>query len=80
MLNPELKPGDRVRLLYMDGETLLPKTWGIVLTKYDLFGSTDYSVLWDDGDKDNVGKRISQLNLISDTDAWDFGGRPKNIK
>ena len=80
MLNPELKPGDRVRLLYMEGETLLPKTWGTVLTKYEIFGSTDYSVLWDDGDKDNVGKRISQLNLISDTDAWDFGGKPKNIK
>ena len=77
MLNPKLNVGDRVRLLYMEGEPLLPNTWGTVKSSYELFGSTDYSVVWDDGDKDNVGERISQLNLISDTDAWDFGGKKK---
>ena len=66
MLNPKLNVGDRVRLLYMEGEPLLPNTWGTVKSVYELFGSTDYSVVWDDGDKDNVGERISQLNLISD--------------
>jgi hypothetical protein len=80
MLNPKLKPGDRVRLLYMEGESLKPNTWGTVKSSYSVFGSEDYSVVWDDGDKDNVGEKISQLNLISDTDAWDFGGRPKQIK
>lgn len=77
MLNPKLKPGDRIRLLYMDGESLTPNTWGTVKSVYNVFGSDDYSVVWDDGDKDNVGERISQLNLISETDAWDFGGREK---
>lgn len=77
MLNPKLNVGDRVRLLYMEGEPLLPNTWGTVKSAYELFGSTDYSVVWDDGDKDNVGERISQLNLISDSDAWDFGGKKK---
>ena len=78
MLNPKLNVGDRVRLLYMEGESLLPNTWGTVKSVYELFGSTDYSVVWDDGDKDNVGERISQLNLISDSDAWDFGGKERN--
>jgi len=77
MLNPKLKPKDRVRLLYMDGESLTPNTWGTVKSAYNVFGSEDYSVVWDDGDKDNVGEKISQLNLISETDAWDFGGREK---
>jgi len=77
MLNPKLKEGDRVRLLHMDGETLPPGTWGTVKSVYTVFGSTDYSVIWDDGDKDNVGDKISQLNLISDEDAWDFGGPVK---
>ena len=78
MLNPKLKPGDRVRLLYMDGETSLPpNTWGTVKSVYNAFGSDDYAVVWDDGDKDNVGEKVSQLNLITDTDAWDFGGREK---
>lgn len=80
MLNPKLKPGDRIRLLYMEGESLTPNTWGTVKSAYTVFGSTDYSVVWDDGDKDNVGEILSQLNLMSDTDAWDFGGKPKNIK
>ena len=51
MLNPKLKPGDRIRLLYMEGESLTPNTWGTVKSVYNVFGSDDYSVVWDDGDK-----------------------------
>jgi len=77
MANPKLKRGDTVILLYMDGETLPPGTWGTVKSVYTVFGSTDYSVIWDDGDKDNVGELVSRLSLIATQDAWDFGGKKK---
>jgi len=44
MLNPKLKRGDRIRLLYMDGETLSPGTWGTVQTASNVFG--DDNILW----------------------------------
>lgn len=79
MLNPKLKIGDRVRLLHMEGESIPPGTWGTVISEMNVFGSVDYGVDWDNGDKNNVGQKISQLNLISDCDAWDFGGKSKSI-
>ncbi len=68
MLNPKLNPGDRVRLVYMDGEMLKPGTWGTVGEK--ISDDDIYDVTWDDGDKENVGKTISTLSLISSEDAW----------
>lgn len=77
MLNPKLKRGDRIRLLYMDGENLTPGTWGTVQTTSNLFGDDQYSVVWDDGDENNVGELVSKLSLIATQDAWDFGGKKK---
>jgi hypothetical protein len=70
MLNPKLNPGDRVRLVYMSGEMLTPGTWGTVKRAYELFGDDQYDVTWDDGNKENIGKTISTLSLISGEDAW----------
>ena len=70
MLNPKLNPGDRVRLVYMDGEMLKPGTWGTVKRAYELFGDDQYDVTWDDGNKENICKTISTLSLISGEDAW----------
>lgn len=77
MLNPKLKEGDRVRLLYMEGETLSAGTWGTVKTVSHVFGDDQYTVFWDDGDKNNVGEVFSKLALISSQDAWDFGSKKK---
>ena len=73
MINPRLKPGDRVILLHMDGETIvLPGTWGTVTRAYVLFGTEQYDVEWDNG---------SKLSLIGDTDMWDNKERKrKTIK
>jgi hypothetical protein len=73
MINPKLKPGERVILLHMDGETsVLPGTWGTVIKAYELFGSDQYDVNWDNG---------STLSLISGDDMWDNKERKKkNIK
>lgn len=73
MINPKLKPGERVILLHMDGETsVLPGTWGTVIRAYELFGSDQYDVNWDNG---------STLSLISGDDMWDNKERKKkNIK
>jgi hypothetical protein len=69
MINPELKPGDRVVLLHMGGETsVLPGTWGTVTKAYKLFGSDQYEVNWDNG---------STLALIGDEDMWDTKERKK---
>lgn len=62
MIKQELNVGDRVKLLYMDGETSIePGTEGTVLKVFELFGTTQYSVDWDNG---------SKLNLITSSDAW----------
>lgn len=73
MINPKLKPGDRVILLHMDGETsVLPGSWGTVTRAYVLFGTEQYDVEWDNG---------SKLSLIGDTDMWDNKERKrKTIK
>jgi hypothetical protein len=73
-LNPELKKGDRIVLVYMDGETLGPGTKGEVLEigNAPKFSPKDlgymYSVQWFDED----GKPISKLSLLPETDAWIF--------
>ena len=73
MINPKLEPGDRVILLHMNGETsVLPGTWGTVKRAYELFGTDQYDVVWDNG---------STLSLIGDEDMWDNKERKrKTIK
>ena len=69
MINPKLKPGERVVLLHMGGETsVLPGTWGTVKKVYELFGTDQYDVEWDNG---------STLSLIGDEDMWDNKERKK---
>jgi hypothetical protein len=69
MINPKLKPGDRVVLLHMGDETaVLPGTWGTVTKSYELFGTDQYDVKWDNG---------SSLSLIGDEDMWDNKERTK---
>jgi hypothetical protein len=63
MVNPELKIGDRVVLLHMDGETsIMPGERGEVTGKANVLGDIQYSVDWDNG---------SKLSLISGVDIWD---------
>jgi hypothetical protein len=69
MINPKLKPGERVILLHMNDETsVLPGTWGTVKRAYELFGTDQYDVEWDNG---------SKLSLIGDEDMWDNKERKK---
>lgn len=69
MLNPELKPGDRVVLLNMPDETgMLPGLGGIITSVHVVMGTTQYQVDWDNG---------SKLSLLSDTDTW---MKEKNVK
>ena len=69
MINPKLKPGERVVLLHMNDETsVLPGTWGTVKRVYELFGTDQYDVEWDNG---------STLSLIGDEDMWDNKERKK---
>jgi hypothetical protein len=69
MINPKLKPGERVVLLHMNDETsVLPGTWGTVKRAYELFGTDQYDVEWDNG---------STLSLIGDEDMWDNKERKK---
>ena len=71
-LNPELKEGDRIVLVHMDGESLGAGIKGKVLKieKTPKFTSNDigfqYGVEWYD-ENDNV---MSNLSLIPDSDAW----------
>ena len=67
-LNPELKVGDRIMCLHMEGETGVPPgTLGTVKKiSRDPFESPDENIInvnWDNG---------STLALISSTDAWKF--------
>jgi hypothetical protein len=53
----------------MGGETsVLPGTWGTVTKSYELFGTDQYDVKWDNG---------SSLSLIGDEDMWDNKERTK---
>jgi hypothetical protein len=63
-MNPKLKVGDRVCLLYMSGEIKMnPGECGVVKSVDNVFGDIQYGVKWDNG---------SSLALLSDTDAWKF--------
>jgi hypothetical protein len=69
-MNPKLKVGDRVCLLYMSGEIKMnPGECGVVKSVDNVFGDIQYGVKWDNG---------SSLALLSDTDAWKF--EKKQIK
>ena len=69
-MNPKLKVGDRVCLLYMSGEIKMnPGECGVVKSVDKVFGDIQYGVKWDNG---------SSLALLSDTDAWKF--EKKQIK
>jgi len=64
-LNPKLSSGDKIILLYMDGETSVPmgsigKVTEINIDPFDM-NSEIISVSWDNG---------SSLAMISSTDAW----------
>lgn len=70
-LNPELKKGDRIVLVYMDGETLGTGIKGEVtgISQTPSFGGKDsyqYNVRW----FDEEGNQFSQLDLLPDVDAW----------
>lgn len=70
-LNPELKAGDRIILIHMDGESLGTGIKGEVtgISKTPSFGGGSdyqYNVRW----IDDEGNQFSQLSLIPDTDAW----------
>ena len=61
-MNPKLKVGDRICLLYMEHEiSMYPGECGVVKSVDEIFGVTQYGVNWDNG---------SKLALLSDTDAW----------
>jgi len=64
-LNPEVKNGDRIKLLYMAGETSVsPLTKGTVIKVCDdplVSNAKLITVNWDDG---------SKLNLLSNIDKW----------
>ena len=72
MFNPELKKGDRVMLLAMDGETsVMPLTWGTVKgISPEVQGDIMYYVDWDTGTKEEIGEKISSLSLVSSADRW----------
>jgi hypothetical protein len=61
-MNPELKKGDRITLLYMrDESSMFPGDSGTVTSVDVIFGDKQYGVNWDSG---------SKLALLADTDAW----------
>lgn len=60
--NPELKVGDEVVLLHMEGESLHAGLKGVVVKVSLMPGNTiQYHVNWENG---------SKLGLLSDTDYW----------
>lgn len=75
-MNQELKKGDRVMLLHMEDNYggVSPGTWGTVTDAVDVMGVRQYGVVWDDGTKENPGKHISRLALLSDVDLWTTDG------
>ena len=71
--NPELKEGDKIVLVYMDGESLDPGTKGTVIGIENVpkFAPSDfgyaYKVDWYD---ESDGRSISRLLLLPETDFW----------
>lgn len=62
-MNPELKIGDRVVLLYMENESsVLMGEKGTVIHKSNVFGDDQYNIEWDNG---------SKLSLLDCCDKWD---------
>lgn len=60
-INPPLKPGDRIILLSMHGETMAPGLKGVVTRIQSVVGTDVMYVDWENG---------RTLALLSDTDAW----------
>jgi hypothetical protein len=60
-INPKLKIGDNVTLLYMKGETMSPGLKGIVKGVENVFDEDIITVDWENGRK---------LSLLSTEDAW----------
>jgi hypothetical protein len=62
LLNPELNVGDRVVVMDMSGEAgIKPGLGGTVKRIANVFGNTQYEMIWDNG---------STLQLLSDVDKW----------
>lgn len=60
-INPKLKIGDNVTLLYMKGETMSPGLKGVVKGVENVFNEDIITVDWENGRK---------LSLLSTEDAW----------
>jgi hypothetical protein len=60
-INPPLKPGDRIILLSMHGETMAPGLKGVVTRIEHVLRTDIIFVNWENG---------STLSLLSDMDAW----------
>lgn len=71
-LNPKLNVGDRIVLVYMDGEPLGPGTKGKVkrITNVPKFSDSDSDYQYDVEWFDEEGKVTSTLGLIPELDAW----------
>jgi len=71
-INPELKKGDRIILIHMDGESIVAGTKGEVIEKEKVpkFSKNDlgyqYRMKW----YDNEGNVVSLLSLIPEDDGW----------
>ncbi len=71
-INPELKKGDRIILIHMDGESIVAGTKGEVIEKEKVpkFSKNDlgyqYRMKW----YDNEGNVVSSLALIPEDDGW----------
>lgn len=71
-INPDLKPEDRIVLIYMEDESIGVGTKGKVLEKEKVpkFSKNDlgyqYRMEWYDED----GKVVSRLSLIPEVDGW----------
>jgi hypothetical protein len=62
LLNPELNINDRVVIMDMSGESgIRPGLGGTVKRITNVFGSTQYEIVWDNG---------SSLQILSDVDKW----------
>lgn len=81
-MNEPLEIGDRVMLLFMDDKygDLSPGTWGTVKGISNYQGIIQYNMSWDDGTKENPGKHISSLGLLSDADKWTKKEFKKKVK